>query len=513
MKKLRLRRRPVDSSSLNSNQFITLDLEYSQIASLEHKQFINNNREDSFFQLKRKEASGALRKQIVENKFSKYQKKNKQNYQQKQSQYYIYCPFTSISTEEDLENWNQFILKQQNNIMLTINDYNNILKTMRTTKGVENVLNEMNNSVYNIIYDEDTYYILINFYFNCGFISKSKELFKEYKNSLPVNTTNNEKVIPNRFKTLLYKYGMTKLKMTPDLLYVYQSRNDRDILRQTLLNFLENSEIVEGLKYFQIIRRYQYENINDSSNFSNTLTLLNYSDYVLIMSVLSDASDMKDLINSLIGTGEIIPPKNITQMMEGSFARELCIMQSSKKYEEQVRNNSFLFTTCAYMYMNQILVEEENFDYEYDDNNSRKKPTNEHNIKKLLDGKLKELNDISQEIIDNLIRTYAIVTKYNATSESEDDSANDGGDTRDVTTKATVNYVHFDRIKRRSMRLKHLIAIGSQFSEAYDYFDRMRENGVACEIYGYSTMFTHTLHKVSLTHNLYKNLIYILIFK
>ena len=79
MKKLRLRRRPVDSSSLNSNQFITLDLEYSQIASLEHKQFINNNREDSFFQLKRKEASGALRKQIVENKFSKYQKKNAMN--------------------------------------------------------------------------------------------------------------------------------------------------------------------------------------------------------------------------------------------------------------------------------------------------------------------------------------------------------------------------------------------------------------------------------------------------
>ena len=46
--------------------------------------------------------------------------------------------------------------------------------------------------------------------------------------------------------------------------YIYQSRNDRDILRQTLLDFLENQEYDKGMEYFQIMRQYQYENINNS---------------------------------------------------------------------------------------------------------------------------------------------------------------------------------------------------------------------------------------------------------
>ena len=43
------------------------------------------------------------------------------------------------------------------------------------------------------------------------------------------------------------------------------------------------------------------------------------------------------------------------------------------------------------------------------------------------------------------------------------------------------------------MHLKRLIQ-SSNFDAAYEFFDNMREKGVACDIFDYSLMFLHTLY-------------------
>ena len=538
--KQRLRRRPVDSSSLNTSPSMKSDLKYSQIAWLEHKKYINNKRVDNFFQLRKKEASGSsMRKQIVENKFN-YPHMQYEKEQQQQEQYYMYCPFTTISTNEDLENWDQFIVKCQNNILLTIDDYNNILKTMRTIKGIENVLNEMNNLVYNITYNEDTYYILINFYFNCGYISKSKALLKKYKDGLPINKGKKEKVIPNRFKTLLYKYSMTKSNTKPDLLYIYQSRNDRDILRQTLLDFLENQEYDKGMEYFQIMRQYQYENINNSKKNSKKLILLNYSDYILIMSILNDSNQMKSLINSLIETGEMVLPRNTSERMQDLFNGNFNFndhFQQLNKYDEETRNNDVLFTTCMFMNINQIIVEEELYNDEDNDRMGKRsqnlylnsstlshknillqnefntdfydakrlslvikqsmeitKKTSYSKIEQFLNKKLQELESIPQETVDYLVQSYNLMSNSSNTENNKDENDVDEHDNNEYGIKGTTMDLDFDKTKRRSMYLKQLVTNGPNFSEAYAFFDRMREKSVACKDFDYSAMFVHTLH-------------------
>eukprot|EP00943_MAST-04B_sp_MAST-4B-sp1_P005794 g5794.t1 len=526
----RLRRRPVDSS-VAINSFIKSELKGAQTAFIEHTQYTYQKRPFDFFQLKKKTATGTVRNQIMQKKSNKY-KTNFQPLEAQQEQlkqYYIFCPFTSINTTEDLEEWNNFIFKHQNNIVLTIDDYNNILKTMRTITGVENVLNEMNNLVYDVVYNEDTYYILMNFYFNCGFISKSKQLFKQFKQSLPVSKSSNEKVVPNRFKTLLYKYNMTKSKMKPDLLYVYQSRNDRDILRKTLFDFLENFEFDKAMKYFQIIRQYQHENSYNSDTDTNELTLLTHSDYILIMSLLNSSIDIKNFFNSLIETGELIPPKNIFALAKSNLNYGFYFDKPTNKYEKQCRNNNVLFTTFLYMYINQILVEEDFYDFDKNqlehmtkmanlersvllenefntdfysaENNvllkSRAKELNvsttHNNTVNFLVNKLQELHHVSSETINHVIQTYPAAINLD---NPKNNNVNDSNCTDLHCNLEDSNSIdlYFDRRKRRSMHLKHLVTSSSDYSEAYVYFDRMREKGVACETWDYTTMFIHTLH-------------------
>ena len=108
------------------------------------------------------------------------------------------------------------------------------------------------------------------------------------------------------------------------------------------------------MEYFQIMRQYQYENINNSKKNSKKLILLNYSDYILIMSILNDSNQMKSLINSLIETGEMVLPKNTSERMQDLFNGNFNFndhFQQLNKYDEETRNNDVLFTTCMFMYI------------------------------------------------------------------------------------------------------------------------------------------------------------------
>ena len=68
----------------------------------------------------------------------------------------------------------------------------------------------------------------------------------------------------------------------------------------------------------------------------NKLTLLTYSDYVLIMSLLNSSIDIKNFFNSLIETGELMPPKNIFDPTKTNLNDGFNFDKSSNKYEKQV---------------------------------------------------------------------------------------------------------------------------------------------------------------------------------
>ena len=122
--------------------------------------------------------------------------------------------------------------------------------------------------------------------------------------------------------------------------------------------------------------------------------------------------------------------------------------------------------------------------------------TTHNNTVKFLVNKLQELHHVSSEIINHVIQTYP------AAINLDNPKNNNGNDTNftdlhsneaDNNTNNTID-LYFDRRKRRSMHLKDLVTSSSDYSEAYVFFDRMRENGVACETWDYTTMFIHTLH-------------------
>ena len=113
-----LRRRPVKTSKLDVIDYYENEVQKSHLASLDRKKFLLSKKKNSLYQ--------------------KYQ---------------IYCPFTTISSTEEQENWERFLLKKENGDTLTIDEYNMILKTMRTIEGVENVLDEISNLLYIRIYN------------------------------------------------------------------------------------------------------------------------------------------------------------------------------------------------------------------------------------------------------------------------------------------------------------------------------------------------------------------------
>ena len=77
------------------------------------------------------------------------------------------------------------LLQKDNGDTLTIDEYNMVLKTMRTIEGVENVLGEISNLFYDVDFNEDTYFILMNFYFNCGFVSRGKDFLRHFEIAYP----------------------------------------------------------------------------------------------------------------------------------------------------------------------------------------------------------------------------------------------------------------------------------------------------------------------------------------
>ena len=131
------------TSKLDVIDYYGNEVHKSNLTSLDRKKYLLGKKKDSFYQ--------------------KYQ---------------IYCPFTTISSREEQEKWDRFLYKKKNGDTLTIDEYNMVLKTMRTIEGVENVLDEISNLLYDVDFNEDTYFILMNFYFNCGFVSRGKDFFK-----------------------------------------------------------------------------------------------------------------------------------------------------------------------------------------------------------------------------------------------------------------------------------------------------------------------------------------------